>query len=228
MQHDPAGLLNAGNRVIILTAGLTALMIAICFGAAGYWLEGAAAGVGGGLSMAYLTRTAIGRIDTDQLNLGFMYLLFGLLVFAGKARSRTWSLAFCVAAGTCAKLFMWWYYKPELMVVVAVMLTITLICLQRDILTAIIGTLTFLVLADIGFFSLVESPYFKEVLSKGSFIFPHLSNHNRVAALLITSNPDQRGRIDGDGTCRSDRIALFTFRHPILALVYGPLIGLAC
>ena len=96
VQHDPAGLLNAGSRVIILTAGLTALMIAICFGAAGYWLEGAAAGVGGGLSMAYLTRTAIGRIDTDQLNLGFMYLLFGLLVFAGKARSRTWSFAFAL------------------------------------------------------------------------------------------------------------------------------------
>ena len=226
VQHDPAGLLNAGNRVIILTAGLTALMIAICFGAAGYWLEGAAAGVGGGLSMAYLTRTAIGRIDTDQLNLGFMYLLFGLLVFAGKARSRTWSLAFCVAAGTCAKLFMWWYYKPELMVVVAVMLAITLICLQRDILTAIIGTLTFLVLADIGFFSLVESPYFKEVLSKGSFIFPH--TFQTITELQHFSLPQILTSATGSmemGLVGLTGLALFTFRHPILALVYGPLVG---
>ena len=63
-------------------------MIAVCFGAAGYWTEGAIAGLGGGLSAAYLVRSSIGRIDTDQLNLGFMYLMFGLVTFAGRAKSR--------------------------------------------------------------------------------------------------------------------------------------------
>ena len=49
---------------------LTAVMIMIAFGAAGFWLEGAIAGAGGALSLAYLGRSSAGRIDTDQLNLG--------------------------------------------------------------------------------------------------------------------------------------------------------------
>ena len=60
-------------------------MITVCFGAAGYWAEGAIAGLGGGLSEAYIPRSSIGRIDTDQMNLGFMYLMFGLVMIAGRA-----------------------------------------------------------------------------------------------------------------------------------------------
>ena len=132
-------------------------------------------------------------------------------------------MPFAFAAGTCAKLFMWWYYKPELMVVVAVMLAITLICLQRDILTAIIGTLTFLVLADIGFFSLVESPYFMEVLSKGSFIFStHFSNHNELQHFSLPQILTSATGSMEIGLVGLTGLALFTFRHPILALVSWP------
>lgn len=68
---SPQALLETGNMVIPVTAAITALAIILCFGATGYWLEGTVAAVGGGLSMAYLQRSSIGRIDTDQLNLGF-------------------------------------------------------------------------------------------------------------------------------------------------------------
>ena len=70
-------------------------MITICFGAAGYWAEGAVAAIGGGLSSAYLVRSSIGRIDTDQLNLGFMYLIFGLVIFAGRAKSKATAVGWC-------------------------------------------------------------------------------------------------------------------------------------
>ena len=170
---DTADLLRSGNDFIIWSAALTALMIAVCFGAAGYWLEGAVAGLGGGLSTAYLTRTAIGRIDTDQLNLGFMYLLFGLLIFAGKARSRIGSILFCLAAGITARVFMWWYYKPELIAVVAMALAFVLITMQRNLVIAIAGTTIFLILSGIGTFNPIETPYFKEVLPEGSFVFPN-------------------------------------------------------
>ena len=75
---QPASLVAAGNKLLIFTAALTVLAISICFGAAGYWISGAIAGLGGGLNAAYLVRSSIGRIDTDQLNLGFLYLIFGL------------------------------------------------------------------------------------------------------------------------------------------------------
>ena len=75
--------LPTGNMGLLLSSALTAIAIAICFGASGYWAHGAVAGVGGGLSAAYLVRSSIGRIDTDQLNLGLMYLMIGLVVFAG-------------------------------------------------------------------------------------------------------------------------------------------------
>ena len=85
-------LVTSGNTLILFTSAATALMIAICFGAAGYWFQGAVAALGGGLSGAYIVRSSIGRIDTDQLNLGFIYLLFGLVVFASRAQSRRQSL----------------------------------------------------------------------------------------------------------------------------------------
>ena len=93
---SPPNFIQTGNQILIVTAGLTALMIIICFGSIGYWLEGAVAAVGGGLSATYLIRSSSGRIDTDQLNLGFLYLLFGLAIFAAKAKSRT-MVFFCVS-----------------------------------------------------------------------------------------------------------------------------------
>ena len=108
--------------MIIVTAAATALMIAICFGAAGYWTEGGVAAVRGGLCSAYLVRSSIGRIDTDQLNLGFMYLMFGLIAFAGRARSSAHALGWCAAAGLSANIFIWWYGKQELIILGAISL----------------------------------------------------------------------------------------------------------
>ena len=96
---EPAGLLTAGNLGLFATSALTALAITVCFGAAGYWAQGAIASLGGGLSAAYLVRSSIGRIDTDQLNLGFMYLMFALVVFAGRSPSPLRCLGWCMFAG---------------------------------------------------------------------------------------------------------------------------------
>ena len=149
--NDVSSLLAVGNIVLVATSALTAAAITICFGAAGYWTQGAIAGVGGGLSAAYLVRSSIGRIDTDQLNLGFMYLIFGLIVFAGRAPSRLWCFGCCIIAGLSANLFMWWYGKPELIVIAALALLWLLCCLQRNILTVLAGTTVFLALSGIEF-----------------------------------------------------------------------------
>ena len=111
---SPEALLKTGNAIIPVTAAITALAITLCFGATGYWLEGSVAAVGGGLSMAYLQRSSIGRIDTDQLNLGFFYLLFGLAIWAGRAKKWQIGLGITILAGLTARLFMEWYGKSEL------------------------------------------------------------------------------------------------------------------
>ena len=111
---SPQALLETGNAVIPITAAITALAIILCFGATGYWLEGSVAAVGGGLCMAYLQRSSIGRINTDQLNLGFFYLLFGLAIWAGRAQKWQVSLGVTIMAGLTARLFMAWYGKSEL------------------------------------------------------------------------------------------------------------------
>jgi undecaprenyl-diphosphooligosaccharide--protein glycosyltransferase len=67
-----AALVRAGHWLNPVLAFLTPVMIALTFGVVGYWFEGAVVALGGGLSFAYLSRSSAGRIDTDQLNLGFL------------------------------------------------------------------------------------------------------------------------------------------------------------
>ena len=110
---EGSDLVTSANLMILITAAASALMIATCFGAAGYWLEGTVASLGGGLSAAYLMRSSIGRIDTDQLNLGFLYLLFGLTIFAGRASSFSQRLAWSIGAGVCANIFIGGIANPS-------------------------------------------------------------------------------------------------------------------
>ena len=223
---DPAKLLAYANKAILVTAALTALMIVVCFGAAGYWLEGCAAALGGGLSMAYLTRSSIGRIDTDQLNLGFMYLMFGLVVFAGRASSRFRCLIWCGVAGITANLFMWWYAKPELVVLAAIALAWLLLCLQRNLVTTVTGSVIFLIIADISIFNPLGSTYLKEVISAGEFIFPNtfqtITEIQRFSFPQILINAT--GSIEMGLVCLAG-LAMFAIRHPVIAIAYGPLVA---
>ena len=223
---DPATLLAYANKAILVTAALTALMIVVCFGAAGYWLEGCTAALGGGLSIAYLTRSSIGRIDTDQLNLGFIYLIFGLAVFAGRASSRVKCLVWCVAAGITANLFMWWYAKSELVVLAAIALAWLLLCLRRDLIITVAGSVLFLIMADVRHFNPLGSPYLKEVVSAGNLTFPNtfqtITEIQQVSfsqILMNTTGSTEMGMVCIFG------LAFFLLRHPVIAIAYGPLVA---
>ncbi len=89
-------------------------MIILAFGATGYWLEGTVAAIGGGLSSAYLVRSSFGRIDTDQLNLGLMYLMFGLVMLSADPKQLSVTFIWAVAAGATAKIFLAWYGKARI------------------------------------------------------------------------------------------------------------------
>ena len=90
------------------------MMIILAFGATGYWLEGAVAAIGGGLSSAYLVRSSFGRIDTDQLNLGLMYLMFGLVMLSARSKTAVSTNHLGCCGRRNSEIFMAWYGKPEL------------------------------------------------------------------------------------------------------------------
>ena len=224
--YDASSLLITSNSGLLATSALTALAIVVCFGAAGYWAQGAIASLGGGLSAAYLVRSSIGRIDTDQLNLGFLYLIFGLVVFAGRSASPLRCLGWCLAAGITANLFMWWYGKPELIVMSAIALAWLIVCLQRNVLTLIAGITIFLGLSGIASFDLFSSPYLKDVFANASFIFPNtfetITEIQPVFLEQILVNAT--GSIEMGIVCLTG-LALFLFRHPVIAIAYGPLVA---
>ena len=224
--NGTSDLLWSGNLMIIVSAGLTALMIAICFGSAGYWHEGAVAAIGGGLSSAYLVRSSIGRIDTDQMNLGFMYLMFGLAVLAGRANSRRSSLLWCIAAGILANIFSWWYGKPELIAMGAIALAWLLVCLQRHFLTTIFGTAIFVSVSGLTFFNPFESTYLQTFVSAGDFIFPNaLETVTEVQTIPFTQVIlSATGSIEMGIVCLTG-LTLFLVKHPVVAIAYGPLIA---
>lgn len=224
--EDRSALLMNGNKLLLFSAVATALMIVICFGAAGYWLEGAVAGIGGGLSSAYLVRSSIGRIDTDQLNLGFLYLIFGLVVLSGRARSRRAALIWALAAGVTSNLFLWWYDKQELALLAGIALLWLLITLQRNLVTVVAGVLIFAMSAGLTFINPFETAYLKDVLVNASFVFPNTLNTitetsraSPAQMLTFTAGSIEMGLVGIFG------LGLFFFRHPAIAFAYGPLVA---
>ena len=127
---SPKSLLVAANKMIPYTAVITVIAIFIAFAVTGYWLEASVAAAGGGLSIAYYWRSSIGRIDTDQLNLGFFYFMFAMIFCASKARNMIYGLLFTTVAGVTANFFMRWYGKSELVIMAALAL-FWLLCLGQ-------------------------------------------------------------------------------------------------
>lgn len=219
-------LLEAGHRLIPATAILTAFMIIFAFGAAGYWLEGAIAAAGGGLSLAYLQRSGAGRIDTDQLNLGFFYLMTGLLIVAARAKTFRAALVLAAFAGGIFWVFDWWYAKPFFGWAFFVgFIWLSLVC-RSDMKRIILQSFLFLALSGLPFKGLGisgDSAYLNDVLVFEGLIFPN--TFDTITEIRQVPFGDILMRISGSvwlGALSLLGIALWGLRHPALALVFGP------
>ena len=219
-------LLRAGNDLIPITAILTALMIMLSFGAAGYWLEGSIAAAGGGLSMAYLPRSGAGRIDTDQLNLGFFYLMTGLVIWAARAKSQRAALVLAALAGAVLWLFDWWYPKPVFGWTAFIgFIWLSLVC-RRNIKLLVLQLLLFLGLSGLPFNGLVvsgDSPYLKDMLSFGGLIFPN--TFDTITEVASVPFIEILNRLSGSvllGAVSVLGLGFWAVRHPALAIVFGP------
>ena len=223
---SPKTLLKVGHRLVPVTAILTALMIVFAFGAAGFWLEGAIAAAGGGLSLAYLQRSGAGRIDTDQLNLGFFYLMTGLIIFAARVKSYRASLVLSALAGTVFWVFDWWYSKAFFGWAFFIgFIWLSFVC-RVDKRRLFIQSLLFLGLSGIFFKGLgvsTDSSYLIEVMKFQGLIFPN--TFDTITEISKLPFGDILVRISGSvwlGTFSLIGLALWALRHPAIAIVFGP------
>ena len=219
-----ADILDAAHKLTLITAAVTAVMIILAFGAAGYWLEGTVAALGGGLSTAYLVRSSVGRIDTDQLNLGFLYLIFGLCVFAAKAKKNSSTLTLSVVAGCTAHVFLWWYDRPQLIWITAAALAWLLLCHRTNITTTTLAVFAFVFLSGATIFNPFDSAYVQETLDYNNFSFPNafgtiteISRSSLPDILIMATGSVEMGLLSLFG------LLLFFIHKPALAVAYGPL-----
>lgn len=221
---SPKALLTAGNKMLPYTATITVIAIFITFAVTGYWLEASVASAGGGLSISYYWRSSMGRIDTDQLNLGFMYLMFAMIMCAGSTKDLKIGLLFTTIAGITAYLFMNWYGKSELVIMAAIALFWLLCVISRDWRRIFGFTILFVTISGMGFINPFNSIYLQSGLDFNNFVFSNVistvteasrSNINEILYRMTGSVLFSLFCLFG--------ILLWAMRHPVMAVAYGPL-----
>lgn len=224
---DPADLIAAGHKLVVICSGLTVALIIFAFATTGYWLEGIIAAAGSGLSAAYLVRTSAGRIDTDMLNLGLLYATFGTVLVAGQVKSTRNFLFCCVLSGFTARLFLNWYDRSILLwLALAALIWLTLAS-RRQLLPSACGILIFVGLSGVDFLNSYIYGYFTDTIRAATFTFPNtLASITENTTLSFSKAITQAtGSIEMGIVCLAG-LTLWAIRHPILAVGMSPLLAL--
>ncbi len=109
-------LLLAANKLIPISALITAISITVFFIILGFGYEGVVAGLGATLSQSIYVRTSVGRVDTDLLNIGLFYLVLSFILASIKVAGNKNKLALICVAGFFNFLFTWWYQHPGFLI----------------------------------------------------------------------------------------------------------------
>lgn len=224
-----SSLFSAAHSMLPMTAMVTALAVILAFGAAGYWTEGAFAAMGSSLSGAYLGRTSAGRIDTDQLNLGFFYLITGLIIWAGKSRNLWAALTLCIFAGICVRLFNWWWPKPILSwIFLGALIWVSLWCHRNWKRTLLLGTALIVTSGNLSFGLRTRIDTFVDgTIASGQLSLPNtfgaISELERYNFAEICDALMQNIWLAGFAAIG---IAAWAFTRPMIAAVFMPALAL--
>ena len=224
----PSDLLRVGNQIVLICAAITSLLIIITFSATGHGLPGVVAAAGSGLSAAYLVRSSAGRIDTDMLNLGLLYITFAAVIMAGRSATSRGTLLWCFSAGILGRLFLAWYDRSILVWLALVALIIILAITRKKPFTLVGGIVLFIAISSLDFYNPLTSGYLMTTLDVSTFKLPNTlstiteAQHLSPAALLAQAT----GSIELGLVCLFG-LALWAIRHPVIAVVMSPLLGLA-
>ena len=165
-------LVNTGNKIILIASIITTIGIFFMFFSIGRPFEGIVASLGAGISANYFHRSSFGYIDTDILNLFFMYFLFAMIYLASRKQSWIKTTLFIIIAGIIGKIFYSWYPKPELILISFLSLfyftTINTKKLEKIIFCCLIYILITgpLIYLD-SFSTFLDNPYLSGYLSAG-------------------------------------------------------------
>ena len=99
----------AGTLLIPLLASLFILPLGYYFFQIGVPLSGLLGSLVGTFASGYYMRSAIGRIDTDMLNLFFPVMAGLLILLAVRTKTERGILLYAVGTGLILFLFQWWY-----------------------------------------------------------------------------------------------------------------------
>ena len=221
-----ASLLTTANALLPLLAFAMAVGVVLAFGAAGFWLEGAIAAVGAGLSYSFIVRTSIGRIDTDILNLGFFYAVLGLTILAARAPNIRKAILWSVLAALMLQLFFWWYEKAFMGWAFAIGLVWLSFMATRNWHRPLITGGIFILLSGLAFKGLgvsADSSYLNDVAVSGSLIYPN--TFETITELRVVPFAQILTDITGAvwlGIVGVIGLFLFAVRYPVLAVIYGP------
>jgi dolichyl-diphosphooligosaccharide--protein glycosyltransferase len=103
-------LYTAGVYLIPLLASLFIVPLAIYLFRVGLPAAGILGGLVATLSHEYLSRTSIGGVDTDALNLFFPLTASLFILYGSEAKTASRTYLFSALAGFTMLLFYWWYY----------------------------------------------------------------------------------------------------------------------
>ncbi len=170
-------LYEAGLHLVPFLAGLFIFPFGIYFYRLGYPAAGVLGGFCGTFAGMYYGRTTAGRIDTDCLNLFFLFLtaLFIMLASDRKKNREIW--AFSAAAGLAQLLFTWWYDHPAFILMFCGVLVVSLALYRRKIKDIAIAAGVYIVFSNpvffkdslVNMFSLLNSYILSPVSISGGF-----------------------------------------------------------
>jgi dolichyl-diphosphooligosaccharide--protein glycosyltransferase len=163
-------IVNAGNRFVLICSTITTVGIFFLFYVIGRPFEGIVASTGAGISSVYFGRSSIGYIDTDILNLFFMYFLFAFTYLASRKQSWTKTILFVIFASLIGKAFYLWYPKAELILMSFFSLFFFTLINSKDWKKIIFNSFVYILLTKPGIYIntiniLIDNPYLSGYLS---------------------------------------------------------------
>ncbi|MGC6485582.1 MAG: hypothetical protein ACON4P_07920, partial [Candidatus Puniceispirillales bacterium] len=135
--------LTAGHAMIAVSAFLTVVAIGVMFWVAGYPVEGALAGLGLGMSSAYLVRTSVGRIDTDQMIVAFLALALALVLQTAREKNLARMLGYTLITALIADINLWWQESAVYIVLLPFLLFISILIQQQNLKRALLAPAVF-------------------------------------------------------------------------------------
>lgn len=115
----------AGLYLVPFLSALFVIPLALYMYRIGFPIAGLLGGVLAGVSFEYYIRTSVGRVDTDCLNLFFMFLIPYFILMTEK-RGDFGVIVFASLAGFACFLFNWWYSIASFVSVFFVLLLVKL------------------------------------------------------------------------------------------------------